>query len=142
LPKIEALIDRALELDEAYDHGAIHSFLISYEMVRPAARTECEQRARAHFERARQLSNDQQAGPFVSLAESVAVPQQNRQEFQALLEQALAVDPEANPAWRLGNLIMQRRARWLLSQIDDLIENPQANATPLSINLNDLNDLH
>ena len=31
---VEALIDRALELDESYDSGAIHSFLIAYEMVR------------------------------------------------------------------------------------------------------------
>ena len=32
---VEALIDRALELDERFDHGAIHSFLIAYEMARP-----------------------------------------------------------------------------------------------------------
>ena len=31
---VEALIDRALELDETFDRGGIHSLLISYEMVR------------------------------------------------------------------------------------------------------------
>ena len=36
-PTVEALIDRALELNEAYDQGAIHSFLISYEPVRQGA---------------------------------------------------------------------------------------------------------
>lgn len=34
VPKVEALIDRALALDEAFDSGAIHSFLITYEMSR------------------------------------------------------------------------------------------------------------
>src|SRR5258708_1065581 len=35
LPIVEAMIDRALELDERFDDGAIHSFLITYEMNRP-----------------------------------------------------------------------------------------------------------
>ena len=35
LPAVEALIDRALQLDEDYDSGAIHGFLITYEPSRP-----------------------------------------------------------------------------------------------------------
>ena len=31
-----------------------------------------------------------------------------------------ALDPDAHPESRLGNLIMQRRARWLLAHTDDL----------------------
>ena len=31
VPIVEAMIDRALELDESFDSGAIHSFLITYE---------------------------------------------------------------------------------------------------------------
>jgi hypothetical protein len=37
-----------------------------------------------------------------------------------LLKQALAIDPNAKPEWRLANLVMQRRAKWLLSRIDQL----------------------
>jgi hypothetical protein len=37
-----------------------------------------------------------------------------------LLKKALAVDPDARPEWRLMNLVMQRRARWLLSREDEL----------------------
>lgn len=121
LPLVEALIDRALVLDESYDHGAIHAFLITYEMARPTGPGDPAARARAHFARARQLTDGRLAGPFVALAESVAVPAQNRQEFLELLHQALAVDPAAAPEWRLANLVMQRRARWLLSQADNLI---------------------
>ena len=57
----------------------------------------------------------------MALAEAVAVPQQDRARFQVLLEQALAVDVNAQPQYRLANLIMQRRARWLLSRTDELI---------------------
>jgi hypothetical protein len=35
LPQVGALIDRALALDETWDEGAIHAFLITYEPNRP-----------------------------------------------------------------------------------------------------------
>ena len=56
LPQVSALVDRALALDEAYDHGAIHSFLISYEMGRPDGTGDPAARAQKHFERAVALS--------------------------------------------------------------------------------------
>jgi predicted anti-sigma-YlaC factor YlaD len=117
---VESIIDRALELDETFDQGAIHSFLITYEMARPSAGAQAEERARRHFARAVELSKAQLAGPYVSLAEAVAVPKQNQAEFKALLEQALAVNPDARPESRLVNLVIQRRARWLLAKADDL----------------------
>jgi predicted anti-sigma-YlaC factor YlaD len=123
-PIVEALIDRALELDEAFDQGAIHSFLITYETVRQGAPGDPYERARKHFDRAMELSGGFQAGPLVSLAESVSIAKQNRTEFQSLLERALAIDVNAKPEYRLVNLVMQRRARWLLSQIDDKILDP------------------
>ena len=122
LPLVAALMDRALELDEAFDHGAIHTFLISYEMSRPGGTGDRAQRARAHFARAVELSGGQNAGPYVSLAEAIAVEQQDRKQFESLLKQALAVNPNARPEWRLANMVMQRRARWLVSQEDNLIE--------------------
>jgi hypothetical protein len=121
---LEALIDRAAELDAKFDHGAIHSFLIAYEMARPAGSGDPVERARRHFQQAVALSNQQQAGPFVTFAESVAVPRGERAEFESCLKQALAINPDARPEWRLVNLVMQRRARWLLSRIDDLFLPP------------------
>lgn len=120
LPIIDALIDRALELDEAFNHGAIHSFLIAYEMSRPSKPGDPVSRARSHFDRAMQLSQSRQAAPLVTLAESVTIQQQAVSEFERLLNEALAMDADAAPEFRLVNLIMQRRARWLLSCKDDL----------------------
>ena len=120
LPIVEALIDRALELDESFDRGAIHSFLVSYEMSRPGAEGKPEERARRHFERAMELSGGQMAGPLVALAESVSVKQQDVARFKELLGRALAINVDAKPEWLLVNLVMQRRARWLLSRTDEL----------------------
>ncbi|HWA27525.1 MAG TPA: TRAP transporter TatT component family protein [Lacunisphaera sp.] len=120
LPQAEALIDRALVLDEAYDHGAIHAFLAAYELSRPGGTGDPVERARVHYERAVALSEGGQAGPFLTYAENVCVRRQDRAQFESLLRRALAIDPDARPEWRLVNLIMQARARRLLAQADDL----------------------
>ena len=117
-PIVEALIDRAFALDPDFDHGAIHAFLINYEQSRLGGGAEAEERSRKHFERAMELSGGFQAGPLVSLAENVSVPKRNRKEFESLLNRALAIDVNAKPEYRLANLVMQRRARWLLSRVD------------------------
>ena len=61
LPKVEALIDRALQLDEAFDHGAIHSFLITYELRRQGIQGDPVARSRQHFARAMELGDGQMA---------------------------------------------------------------------------------
>jgi predicted anti-sigma-YlaC factor YlaD len=120
LPAMEALIDRALELDEPYEHGAIHTFLIGYEPARLTAQGDAAERSRAHFVRAVELSAGAEAAPFIALAESVSVPQQRRAEFEALLKQALGIDPDERAENRLANLVAQRRARWLLARTERL----------------------
>ena len=120
IPQMEALIDRALTLDESWSHGAIHTFLISYEMSRQGVAGDPAGRARRHFERAMQLTQGREAGPLVAYAESVCVAQQDVRQFEDLLNRALAINPDLHPATRLVNLIMQRRARWLLAKKEDL----------------------
>ena len=120
LPEVDRLIQRAQRLNPDFDHGALRTFLIGYEMSRPSPARDAEQRARAHFARAVELSAGGQAAPYVSLAESVCVDKRERREFETRLRQALAVDADARPEWRLSNVIMQRRAQRLLARIDEL----------------------
>ena len=42
---------------------------------------------------------------------------------------ALATSTSARPEWRLVNLIMQRRAKWLLGRTDELFLNKDENKT-------------
>jgi predicted anti-sigma-YlaC factor YlaD len=89
-------------------------------MSRPDAGANAGALSRAHFTRAVALSRGQHAGPYVSLAESVAIAERDRKGFESLLHQALNVDVEARPEWRLANIVMQRRARRLLRHADEL----------------------
>jgi predicted anti-sigma-YlaC factor YlaD len=120
IPRFEALIDRVMELDEAYDEGTVHTFLITYEMSRLNAKPDRAARAKEHFDRAVVLGGGHQAGPLVAYAENVLVAQKNKTEFQNMLRQALRVDINASPENRELNLASQRRARWLLSRADKL----------------------
>jgi len=119
LPAARALMERALALDEAWDRGAIHAAMISIDAVPESAGGSTE-RARRHFARAVELSSGLAAGPYVTLAASVAVAAQDRAEFERLLEAALAIDPDRDPSTRLANLVAQKRARFLRAQVDAL----------------------
>jgi len=120
LPMVEAMMRRALALDEAFDGGAIHEFFIHYEGSRSEAMGGSAQRALAHFNRAVTLTRGEKAEPYVALASSVAVRKQDDKMFQGLLHKALAVDPDAVPRWRLANTLAQEKARWLLDHGPEL----------------------
>ena len=120
---VRALISRGLGLDEKYDRGALHEAMILMESL-PPAMGGSPARAREHFARAVELSSGARPGPFVTMAQSVSVASQDRHEFRALLDRALAVDPEKSPSDRLATLLLQRKARALLAREDDLFIEP------------------
>ncbi len=133
LPEVEALLARALELDESFDRGTLHEFQLSLATSRPSGADAAG--AKRAYDRALALSGGKRASLFVSHAEAVAVPAQDRKAFVASLERALAVDPSAEPSLKLANALAQRRARWLLDRVDDLFledapETPAEGATP------------
>ncbi len=120
IPRFEALADRVLELDDSYDEGAMHGFMIIYEMSRLKPKPDRFEIAKAHFERNMELCHGHQAGPLVAYAENVLVAQKNKAEFRSMLGQALKIDVNSWPEHRQLNLVMQRRARWLLARSDRL----------------------
>ena len=115
LPRVEALMGRALALDEGWDAGSIHEFYIAFEGARGDA-----SRAKGHLDRALALSGGRKLGPLVSYAQSVCVAAQDRKAFDDQLDRVLAFDPDSAPAHRLANLLAQSRARWLKSRVEDL----------------------
>ena len=119
LPAVHSLMERGLKLDEAYDGGSFHEALIVLEAM-PAAMGGSTERARAHYQRAVELSKGAKASPYVTMAQSVSVLNQDRREFVRLLQQALAVDPNRDPTQRLATLVLQQRARSLLKRADEL----------------------
>jgi hypothetical protein len=119
-PIVRSLAERALELDESWHRGALHELMITVEGLGEALGGS-EARAREHFARAVAIQQGLSPGPYVALAMGVVKGKQDYDEFQKLLTQALAIDPEKDPANRLPTLLTLARARVLLDHIDDLI---------------------
>lgn len=117
-PAVRALAERGMALDPTWWNGALHELMITLNSQELLGGSESE--ARRHFERAVELQKGLSPGPYISLAMGVSVARQDRAEFERLMQAALAVDPEANPTERLTTLLLQRRARILLDQVDYL----------------------
>jgi predicted anti-sigma-YlaC factor YlaD len=119
IPEVEALVTRAIELDETWERGSLYEMNIILAGATPEVPD--YDRLERDFERALELSEGRRAGLYVAYAETFALTRQDREEFRSLLEMALAIDPDEHVEVRLANLVAQRRARWLLERIDDLI---------------------
>jgi hypothetical protein len=117
LPTVRALAERAIALDENWSKGALHELMISIDSL-PEALGGSVERAKAHFEQAIKIQGGNSPGPYVALASGVMVPAQDRAGFEKLLNEALAIDPEKDPATRLVTIITQRRARAMLDHIE------------------------
>jgi tetratricopeptide (TPR) repeat protein len=111
---VRALLTRAVALDEDWEQGAVHEALIAVEGL-PVLLGGSQARARAHFDRAVELSKGQSAFAYVAMAASLPNPAKERAEFERLLTAALAIDASRTPSLRLANLIAQRRAKFLLA---------------------------
>lgn len=118
LPFAAALLQRAMELDPEWEQGSLHEMMILLEPNLPMPGG--LDRAREHYEVAVALSQGTTASPYLSLATSVSISNQNRDEFVELMNKALEVDVEAHPDNMLANLYAQEQALFYLDHLDDL----------------------
>jgi predicted anti-sigma-YlaC factor YlaD len=120
LPIVTAIMEKALKLDADWHNGAIHEFFIVYDSARPEVEGGGLPSVEYHFNRAMALNQGRSISPLILLAESACIKQQNRQRFEILLKQALVFDVNQYPEYRLANIMAQRKARYLLDNIDAL----------------------
>lgn len=118
IPEVEALIERAIELDADWDDGTLYEFQVSFAGAKPGGVDLA--RLKGYYERALALSEGKRAGLHLAYAEAAAVPENDYRMFRELIEKALAVDPLASPRHRLVNALARRRAEWLSAREDDL----------------------
>jgi predicted anti-sigma-YlaC factor YlaD len=119
LSKPIAMLNRALELDDTWSNGMIHDTLISIYGSLPEAMGGSQHKARHHFQKAVEYSGGLSPSPYVALATTVSVANQDVEEFRQLLGEALAIDPDDDPENRLQILLSQDKARWLLDHVED-----------------------
>lgn len=126
-PIAGALVKRVVELDESFEDGSAHEFLVSYEAGRPGGSTE---RAREHYRKALKLSKGARATTHLALAEAVSIKEQKVSEFRSLLDKVMAFDPDSKPKFRLVNTLARERARWLKKRIPNLFLTSNGSRSP------------
>lgn len=118
-PAIRALLERVLQLEPAYQRGIVHEAMIVLESL-PEEMGGSIAKAREHYDRVLALRGGRSPSTWLTWAQTVSVRQQDREEFERLLNQVLAVDPEEVRSERLLAILVRRRARMLLDLADDL----------------------
>jgi hypothetical protein len=120
LPKVGWLLDKSLELDEDWNDGALYRAMISYTMSRPDALKNREQLAREYFKKAIDATENKDCSIYITLAESVCIKNQYKDEFNKIIDYVIDFDIDAVTELKLTNAMAQSRAKWLLSRMDEL----------------------
>ncbi len=118
LPKVEAALERIVELDETYERGTAHLYLGILQTLRPPALGGHPEEGRRHFERALALSGGKDLGVKVEYARGYARLLYDRELHDRLLREVLAAEVEA-PGLTLLNVLAREQAGELLRSGED-----------------------
>ncbi len=118
LPKVEAIMERVVQMNESFDDGGAHLYLGVLKNQRPSSLGGKPEEGRKHFERALDLSRDRNLMVKVLLARHYARLVFDRELHDRLLKDVLAADAEEE-GFTLSNTLAQDQARGLLETADE-----------------------
>jgi hypothetical protein len=118
LSRVEAVMQRIVELDESYQDGGAHVYLGALATLLPPAIGGRPEVGRRHFERAIELSAEKNLMAKVVYADRYARLVFDRDLHDRLLQEVLAADPRIS-GYTLTNMFARRRAQELLDDADE-----------------------
>ena len=118
LPKVTASFERCLALDETHDRGGAHLYLGVIHALRPAALGGKPDLSRQHFERAIELSNDENLMARVLMAQHYARIVFDRELHDELLT-SVREETAEYPGYVLSNALARDQAEKLLAESDE-----------------------
>ncbi len=121
LGRVNVLLERAVELDEAYKHGQGHMYLGVMNSFLPSAMGGRPDKAKKHFEKAIALSDGDNLLAKVLYAQHYARLAFDQQLHDRLLNEVLDADPH-HDGLTLQNVYAQKQARTLLDESGDYFE--------------------
>ena len=114
LPKVDAMMNKVLEMDESYYYGGPHLYFGGRYASLPVALGGEPEKSREHLEAAIRLTEGKFLLPKFFLARYYAVAVQDRELFQKTLEEVIDTPPDIFPRQRLVNTLMISRAKiWI-----------------------------
>ncbi|MCW8800453.1 MAG: TRAP transporter TatT component family protein [Desulfobacter sp.] len=118
IARIEAIMNRVIELDETYKDGAAYLYLGTLATFLPPAMGGKPEQGRQYFEKAISISGGKNFMAKVVYAKLYAKMMFNRQLFDRLLNEVMETDPNID-GYTLINTYAQQQAGKLLDEADD-----------------------
>lgn len=121
-PKMEKVMERVIALDESFNFGTAHLFLMLYYGARPPMMGGNFEKADGHYKAIQKISGSDFLLADVFKARYISVQKQDQGEFEKTLKAVLAKnpDPDKAPQLRLYNSLAKARAKLYLNSVEDL----------------------
>jgi predicted anti-sigma-YlaC factor YlaD len=114
-----AMLNHAYEINPDYNNGALDELLFRLYASLPAELGGNKDEAKKYYERALEKTRGTRPGIFITWAQTISIAAQDYDEFKAMLERALAINPNQDKANVLANKLDQKKARWLLKNANN-----------------------
>jgi hypothetical protein len=118
ISRVQAIMERVVELDERYHDGAAHLYLGVLATFLPPALGGKPHVGRQHFERVLEISKNRNLMVKVLYARHYARLMFDRELHDRLLNEVIEAQPDI-PGYALSNVLAQEKARELLDSAED-----------------------
>ena len=120
ISKVEAILQRALVLNESYHYAGPHLLLGAFYGGRSKLLGGNPDKARSHFDKSLELTHRKFLMTQVLYAKTYAVQQQDQGLFKTLLTEVMDAPADILPEQQLANAVAKQKAQQLLESADDL----------------------
>jgi tetratricopeptide (TPR) repeat protein len=120
VPKVEAILNRILELDDTYNYGMTHCLIGAIYTTRPAELGGQPEEAKKHFEKALEISEGKNLLIHVFYARQYCKLVYDRELHDKLLQQVIDADVSKLPKdLTMMNVLAKEQAQDLLDSADE-----------------------
>jgi hypothetical protein len=120
LPKVTAMMEFVRQRDSTYYFGGPYLFLGSIEGSLSKALGGRPEKSKEYFERGLGINGGKFLMTYVYYAKTYAVQRQDQELFESLLKKVDEASLDVLPAARLANAVAKKKARLLLSRVNEL----------------------
>jgi hypothetical protein len=122
LPRVQLMMERALELNEGFYYGGPHLFMGIWYASRPKGYGGDLEKAREHFLKALDLGQGKFLMTFVYYADYYARRAQDKSLYVSTLKKVLETPADISPELTLLNTVAKTRAKELLDRVNEYFE--------------------
>jgi hypothetical protein len=119
LPKVEAIMNRIVELDDTFNYGCVHAMLGSYLASRPVMLGGNPKEADWHFKQAFEISDSKYLMWKYLYAKFYAVQIQDRELFVSTLQEVISSPENLLPEKNFVNEAARMKSKALLAEVDE-----------------------